>query len=197
MGEQVKVSAQVLAKADAGIDPHLGRAHPGRLGGRAGQRLGHFSNHILVAAVLGHHRRGCGAVHGDPAHTQVGGDMAQAGTDIVDDAGADGDGSPGHRLAARIDRHHCRLAERFNHVDHAGEFLGGGYGLGTGPCRLPTDVDDGGALGDHHPAVGDRIVGGQEGAAVGERVGRGVQDAHHQHAVGRLGRRVTAPGGVR
>ena len=58
--------------------------------------------------------------------------------------------------------------------------------LGTGPGRLAADVEDVGALGDQLAAVLDRRRRLEPLAAVAERVGRDVDDAHdHRQAVAR------------
>ena len=70
--------------------------------------------------------------------------------------------------------------EAGDHRHDAGDLLVDGHLGDAGDARLATDVDHDGALGDllerqRHPCVGRAVL-----AAVGERVGRGVHDAHER-----------------
>ena len=53
-------------------------------------------------------------------------------------------------------------------------------GVGARAGRLAADVEHVGARGDQREAVRDGGVGVEEAAAVGERVGGDVDDAHHR-----------------
>ncbi len=58
----------------------------------------------------------------------------------------------------------------------------GGEGSGVGACGFAADVEDGGACVEHGEGLGEGslggVLGGVEVAAVGEGVGRDVEDAH-------------------
>ena len=84
----------------------------------------------------------------------------------------------------RVDAHrHARLGgQALDHRQHPAQLLVGGHRLGAGPGRLAADVEQVGARGHEGQAVRDRGVGVEEAAAVGERVGRDVHDAHHRGA---------------
>ena len=59
------------------------------------------------------------------------------------------------------------------------DLLGGVDPAGAGPGGLAADVDEVGARRAQREAVRDGVVVVEEPAAVGERVGRDVEDAHH------------------
>ena len=63
-----------------------------------------------------------------------------------------------------------------------------GTGSAPGPGRLAADVDDVGALGDHLEPAGDGRVACRRRPAVGEGVGRDVEDPHDQGASSARGR---------
>ena len=58
-------------------------------------------------------------------------------------------------------------------------------GAAIGPGRFRADVDDVGALRDHAARMLDRGRGIEEPAAVGKRIRRDVEHAHHQRAAER------------
>jgi hypothetical protein len=119
-----------------------------------------------VAAALGDERR----------HLRV---AAQRG-DVVDERRARVDRRRRDRGLRRVDRQpRAGAGQALEHRQHAAQLLGLAHGLGAGPGRLAADVEDRGALRDERVAVGDRGGRVQPLAAVGERVGRDVDDAHH------------------
>ena len=75
--------------------------------------------------------------------------------------------------------------ERRDDRQHAAAFLLEVDGAGAGPRRFPADVEDVGALGLEPQGMRDRGVGGGVAAAVGETVGRDVDDAHDARPVER------------
>ncbi len=102
------------------------------------------------------------------------------GGDVVDEAGA-GSGGPAHHLGmAGVDRERDARAfgQRFDHRQHAPAFLVEADGLGARPGRFPADVEHVGALGLELEGVGDGGFRCEVAAAVGEAVGRDVDDAH-------------------
>ena len=76
-------------------------------------------------------------------------------------------------------------SQALDHRQHPAQLLGVVDRLGAGPGRLAADVEHVGARRHQREAVGDRGVGVEEAAAVGERVGGDVHDAHHRGALPR------------
>ena len=74
------------------------------------------------------------------------------------------------------------LQQPFDHRQHAPQLLVRATGSAPGPGRLAADVEDRGALLLQRKAVLDRRARVEEEAAVGERVGRDVDDAHEREA---------------
>ena len=107
----------------------------------------------------------------------------QQPADVVDDGGSGREDGLDHGRAVGVDRdHHVGIGrvEGGDHRHDAGDLLVDGHLGDAGDARLATDVDHDGALGDllerqRHPLVGRAVL-----AAVGERVGRGVHDAHER-----------------
>ena len=101
----------------------------------------------------------------------------------------------GDRRLAGVDRDPDAVGgQRLDHRDDPAQLLGLVDRRGAGPGGLAADVDHVGALGDQAPAVGDGGVGVEEAAAVGERVGGHVEDAHDERTAehaGSLGQRLT------
>ena len=60
------------------------------------------------------------------------------------------------------------------------KLLGEADALRARPGGFAADVDDRGAGGQHLPGMVDGDLRVEEGAAVGERIRRHVEDAHHQ-----------------
>ena len=150
--------------------------------------------HQIVVHRLGIHRlRAAARVH-EHECSAAGRDFArQAGfdaqaADVVDQRGARGDGRPRDLCLVGVnrDRHAEAPLERRHDRQHSRQLLAGGHGLGAGPRRLTADVDEIGAFGLHP----EREIGGgcriAEPLAFGERVGRRVQDAHHQAALSEM-----------
>jgi len=70
------------------------------------------------------------------------------------------------------------LLQSLENRNHSTQLLVQRDTLGSGPGRLAADVHDRGALVEHPPRVRDGDLGPHEAAAVGEAVGRDVEDAH-------------------
>jgi hypothetical protein len=62
--------------------------------------------------------------------------------------------------------------------DHPGDLHLGRNRLGAGPGGFAADVQDLGPLGEQPPGVGERRLGREVGAAVGEAVRRDIDDPH-------------------
>ena len=73
-----------------------------------------------------------------------------------------------------------QVGEAFEHRDHPRQLLVDSHGLGARARRLPAHVQDGRPLGNHGATVRDGHDGILEATAVGEGVGRDVQNAHDQ-----------------
>ena len=105
--------------------------------------------------------------------------------DVVEDVGAGG-GGPAHHLGlARIDGDPClgARAQALDDGDDAAQLFLGGNVLGAGPRRLAADVEDVGAFLGKLQAVRDGRLRRSMQAAVGEAVGRDVDDAHDARPV--------------
>lgn len=75
--------------------------------------------------------------------------------------------------------HHIQLAgDGFDHRSDAFELFGRRYRAGARPGGLATDVDQGGASGNHLGGVAQRGVTGIEAATIGEGIWGDVEDAH-------------------
>ena len=134
-------------------------------------------------------------------HRRVG----QAAADVVDDAGARGDGGLGapRRAWCRCYRDPGGGQPGDRPAGPGASSSSSGTRCGPGPGRLAADVDEVGARPRQARPCVDRRVGVEELAAVGERVGGDVEDAHHD-ACGRAtasagrqaaaGRRLIDPG---
>ena len=72
--------------------------------------------------------------------------------------------------------------EPLEHRHDAAQLLVERHAVRAGPRRLAADVDDRRALREHPPRRSGRDVRVEVHAAVGERVGRHVDDAHHGRA---------------
>ena len=176
-----------LAEAEAGVDLDAGRVDPGaqRVLDALGQEGPDLVDDVAVAGVALHraglaehvHEADVAAGGGDEGrHPRV---VTQRG-DVVDVRRAGLERRGRHRGLHRVDRD-LRGAvggERGDDGHHAGELLLDRDRAGAGARRLAADVEDGRALGDELAPVRDRRVAVEPLAAVGERVGRHVEDAH-------------------
>ena len=85
-------------------------------------------------------------------------------------------------------RARLRLASARDDGQHPPALLLEVDGVGTGPRRLATDVEDVGTFSLEPQRVFDRGIRRKEAAAIGEAVGRDVDDAHDQRLVEREAR---------
>ena len=130
------------------------------------------------------------------------GRIALQSGDVVDDLGAGVDGVPSDQGLRGVDRNgQVRLpAKRPQHRHDAAEFLLHVDRLGIGPGALATDVEDVGPFGGQPQAVLDGRIGVEKASAVGEAVGRNVDDAHQQRQLvrdERAGAKFPSRGGVK
>ncbi len=138
-----------------------------------------------VAGIVLHRRRRALHVHEDGPRAGAGHDAGHGrveaeGADVVDDVGPGVEGGPGHGGLGRVDGDEgpALAAQAGDDRDDAGGLLGLGHGPGAGAGALAPDVDDVGAFGDERQAVGDGPGGIGVPAAVRERIGGDVDDAH-------------------
>src|SRR5690606_9338120 len=102
-----------------------------------------------------------------------------AARDVVHDRGARLDRALCDLRAVRVDRQDGSVArEALDHGDDARQLLLGSDGLGSRTRRLAADVEDRGAQVGEVARVRDRRLGAEVLAAVAERVGRRVDNAH-------------------
>ena len=78
VGQQLQVVAQVLAEAEARVDPQLVDAGVPRGLGPGDEVLAHLADDVLVRRGVLHRPRVALHVHGDPAHAEPGGDLVEA-----------------------------------------------------------------------------------------------------------------------
>jgi len=151
------------------------------------QEAEHVGHHVLVAIrVLQALLRGRARVHDHErrarprAHLRKRG-VPQAG-DVVDDHGAGLDRRLGDGGLVRVHRHDgAEVVHQPPHEGHdALELLVDLDGRPVRDARLAADVEPVGAVGEQAPGMRDARVERAVDAAVGERVRRGVDDAHEQ-----------------
>ena len=110
----------------------------------------------------------------------------QAG-DVVHHVGAHLRCAPRHLGLGRVDRDEGALRapprqaapQSFQHRQHAAQLFLERHRAGARARRLATDVDDRSPLVGHPQGLFDRPTGSAESSVVRERVGRDVQNAHH------------------
>ena len=200
-GEQLPILHAALREAQARVKNQVLRQHAGgqQALAQSGQLLDDLGDHaarVLRQAV--HGLGGTAGVHQDVRHLQLGGGFnhfvayVQTGH-VVDDVGTGGDGGAGglrvHGVHADGGAH---LRDCLDDGQDAALFLLHADAHGTGAGGLTANVDNGGALGNHAGGVGDGVDGGVVLAAVAERVGGDVQDAHDEGALG--GKRIAGQG---
>ena len=115
-----------------------------------------------------------------PAQASIGAGRGER-RDIVDHRRARRDRRAHHRRLARVDGDDDALAgKRRDERDHPRELLVLGDRRRARPRRFAADVDDVGAVVLHRPRVRERTRRIDIPAAVGERIGRDVEHAHHE-----------------
>ena len=129
----------------------------------------------------------------DPGH-HLG--VGQAARDVVDDGGPRLHRCPRDRGPHRVDGDDRALGgQRRDERDDAAQLLLDRRALGSGSRRLTAHVDDVGAGRHDVAAVRDGGVRLEPLPAVGEGVGRHVDDAHDERAVGHRQERGRVGGG--
>ena len=149
------------------------------------QELEDLQDDILVARFLlhglglplhVHEADGAACLGDDVRHVGV----AAQGRDVIDDRRAGGQGAARHFRLRRVhaDRHADALGQGLDHGHHAAQLLVRLDRVRARPRGLAADVDDGRALAHERQGLLEGGVGGEEAAAVRERIGRDVDDAH-------------------
>ncbi len=131
-------------------------------------------------------------MHQDHRQAGLGGDAHRIGVvrergDVVEDVGAGGGGLAHHLGLARVDgdQHIGARPQALDDWDDARELLLGGDVVGAGAGRFAADVENVGALLGELQSVRDGGLRRRVQAAVGEAVGRNVDDAHDARTVER------------
>ena len=102
------------------------------------------------------------------------------GADVVDDVGAEVERRPHDFGLGGVDRDRAAEADRLaQHRQHPRELGLEVDRIGPGPARFAAQVEDVGAFGEQPLAGGEGTGRSQGRVAVGERVGRQVDDRHH------------------
>lgn len=196
VGEEWVVFVEFFAEAEAGVqDDFVARDAGGSGGFEALGEFGEDEGKDLVRRerwegwpVL----RAASGVHQDGSTVEVGAGRGHAGVpevaaDVVDDFGSGFDGVAGCSGVEGVDGEDglgTLLEDGFDDRDDARLFFFGGEGCGVGTGGFAPDVEDVGAFVEHRHGLGEgpfgSVLGGVEVAAVGERVGCDVEDAHDE-----------------
>ena len=176
----------VLREPEPGVEHQQRGVHAGQHRGvHPRHQLGaHLAEHVLVPARAHPAApRQCMSTHGTRAEATTAampGSASPAGH-VVDQRRTRLDRRRSHRRAGGVDAHrHPGRDQVGDHRQHPR-----GLRLGVDPLRagsggLAADVDEIGARRPQLEAVPDGVVVVEEPAAVGERVGRDVEDAQHR-----------------
>ncbi len=99
---------------------------------------------------------------------------------IIHDGGSGLEGGTGDRGLGRVDgdRRGDAIGQGLDYGEDAAEFFGRGHRFRAGPRAFAADVQDVRSLFDQPQSMVDRGLRVEESAAVGETVGRDVDDAH-------------------
>jgi len=108
---------------------------------------------------------------------------------IVDIWGVMHNGARAHALAGEACRHFRAAGKPLDHGQHAAQLLAAIHRQGAGPRGLAADVQQVGAFIHHPQRGGDRRLGIEHPAAVGERIGGDVDDTHDERALAERQRR--------
>ena len=204
-----------LAEPDPGVDQEVRWRDTGLLGARDGCRqvVHHLADDVVVVGLRP-------VVHDEERYTGTRRQVRHPGIlsrapDVVEQVRARREGRLGDDHLGRVDAQRDvgqGVRDRGHDGDHAPDLVRGIDRRVTRAGRLATDIEQIGALLDHAPRLLDRCtdrVGGSQQAITRERVGRHVEDAHHERPFapaechgsdpggrrGRQGGRVVALGG--
>ncbi len=191
VSQQLPVVLGQLGEAQARIQNHLFRAHSGGRNGRqpAAELAVHLRHDVGVHRGSVHVRTVPAPVHHNVRHSGSGDDpshirIRQAAAHVVDHLGARRQGLPGHFSPHGVDADVDASADQpLDDRQHATQLVIHWYAQGAWPSRFAAHVNDVAALAGKLKPVRDRLVRVQPGSAVGERIRRDVDDAHHQAAL--------------
>lgn len=189
MFKQEEIVLERFSEADAGIeaDRLVRNSALGERAELAGEKFAHFGDDIFVMRRELHRLRRALRVHGDNAAARLRADFlhfrVQKSRDVVDDFRAGGEGELGDARFAGVDGKgdvELGVAEDFDGGDDAREFLVGADFGGAGAGGFATDVEQIRAVRNHFSRASEESLGAWVRAAVGERVGGDVENAHDE-----------------
>ena len=141
-----------------------------------GDDVGH--DVLVVGLFLPVHQADPGAgLRYEVGHRRVGSQSRH----VVDELRAERECAPRDLRLGGVDRH-GHAVEPLEHRDDTAQLLVQRHGLVPGTRGLPADVHDRRTLLDHAARRRDGVVRVEVHAAIGERVRRHVDDAHHRWA---------------
>jgi hypothetical protein len=196
VGEEWVVFVEFLAEAEAGVQDDFVARDTGGSGGL--EALGEFGEDEGKDLVWRERWEGwpvlraASGMHQDGSAVEVGAGGGHVGVpevaaDVVDDFCSGFDGVAGGAGVEGVDGEDgfgTSLEDGFDDGEDAGLFFFGGEGRGVGAGGFAPDVEDVGAFVEHRHGLGEgafgSVLGGVEVAAVGERVGCDVEDAHDE-----------------
>ncbi len=189
--QQFEIMRDRLSEAYARIDQHIGARDPRRLGRRDSllQPGIDFDQYVAVAWRILHRSRITLMVHQDHRNARRRDDpgraivMGQSGN-VIDHPRSRHQRGLDHRGFARVDGH--RRAARGELLDDrqdALDLVAFPHIVSAGPGRFAADVDQRRPCRRHHGAGLGGGAGVGELAAIGETVGRGVDNAHNLRLV--------------
>lgn len=183
VSEEGEVVLQGFSEADARIEADAGGmdAEDGE-GCEAFEEKGaDFCGGIGVGGVVLHVSRSALHVHDDKAAAGAGAKSGHLGIggeagDVVDNIGTSGEGFAGDGCFCCIDGDETVPlgTDCADDGRGAGNFLFGADGESTGSAGFSSDIDDGGAVGDHFSSVREGGWVGVEDPAIGEGVWGGI-----------------------
>mmetsp|Transcript_11602 Transcript_11602/g.36911 ORF Transcript_11602/g.36911 Transcript_11602/m.36911 type:complete len:475 (-) Transcript_11602:46-1470(-) len=188
VAEEEKVLGVGLGEADAGVEDEAPRRDTGGAGacGDVCELDSHVGDDVVVVGELLHGLRDAARVHRDVSRREprdlrkhVG--VEGAAGDVVDYAGAGGDGVPRDARPPRVDGDEkvgMAATDRLDERDDATRLCVGVDRRRAGPRRLAADVDDVDAIIDESVDVREQVLA----PAVAERVRRRVDDAHDRRS---------------
>lgn len=181
-----------LGEAEPRVDDDAVGGHPraervvdalGQFGPDVGDHVavdGQLAHGTRVPAPVHEHPRAAGVTH-DPGHVRVG----QPAGDVVDHRRTGGQGRLGDPGPGRVDAdRHARGGQLADDREHPADLGVGVHPVRARPGGLASHVDELRAVVAQTDAVSDGGVEVGVPSAVGEGVGRDVEDAHHHRGRG-------------
>ncbi len=192
--KQLQVLRGGLAETDAGVDGDPVTPDAGGQGevDLPAKEIGNLGDDVAIHGPILHGRGRALHVHEHDGGASLSGEGRQGGVvaqsgDVVDAGGAGVEGGGGDLGPTRVDEDRgveAGAADAGDDGHDSAPLLRRVDGIRARPRRLAADVEQVGAVGDQLPGAGDGGGRIQELPAVAERVGRHVDDAHHQRPSG-------------